>query len=188
RGVVAVKFDSPDGILHVGNKTEITCTTEEGENGASGGQLAIKDLNSRTDLVSIETSAHKIKPPASGATYTKYGSTSVECKYEPNPSNLSKLSQILTVRILPNPLDGTLDGENSGNPEVTSGSTKEFQCDLVPLDAAKSLNGKWKATVDPVGAATVTELEDGSAVQLEAHPREIYGPGVAKFQHLEISV
>ncbi|KAG5441995.1 hypothetical protein CSKR_110747 [Clonorchis sinensis] len=165
RGVVAVKFDHPDGILHVGNKTEITCTTQEGENGATGGQLAIRDLNSRTDLISIETSAHKIRPPTPGPTYTKYGSTSVECKYEPNPSNLSNLLQTLTVRILPNPMDGTLDGENSGNLEVTSGSTKEFQCNLVPLDAAKSLNGKWKATVDPAEAATVTGLEDGSSVK-----------------------
>ncbi|KER32925.1 hypothetical protein T265_01021 [Opisthorchis viverrini] len=73
---------------------------------------------------------------------------------------------MLILRPTANPLDGTLDGENSGNPEVTSGSTKEFQCDLVPLDAAKSLNGKWKATVDPVGAATVTELEDGSSAKI----------------------
>ncbi|KER19066.1 hypothetical protein T265_12027 [Opisthorchis viverrini] len=66
----------------------------------------------------------------------------------------------------PMPLDGTLDGENSGNSEVTSGSTKEFQCDLVPLDAAKSLNGTWKATVDPTEAASVTTLEADNSVKI----------------------
>ncbi|KER20000.1 hypothetical protein T265_11358 [Opisthorchis viverrini] len=63
-------------------------------------------------------------------------------------------------------MDGTLDGANSGNPEVMAGSTKEFQCDLVPLDAAESLNGIWKASVQPAGAAVATELEGGKRVKI----------------------
>ncbi|OON14282.1 hypothetical protein X801_09928 [Opisthorchis viverrini] len=149
-------------MLHVGDKTEIACIGEEAEGGATGGSLVLTDLSDRTDLISIDTSLHKIKPPAAGTTYTKYGSTIVECKYDPNLSQLPNLVKTLTVRISPQPLDGTLDSENSGNPEVPVGSTKEFQCNLVPLDAAETLNGTWKAVVDPAGAAGVTESQNGN--------------------------
>ncbi|KAG5442356.1 hypothetical protein CSKR_109280 [Clonorchis sinensis] len=165
-GITGVRFTSEDGILLVGDELEILCLPLVGESEFPLGKIILTDLGKRTDLISIDHSLQAIKPPGQEPVYPNYGSTSVECKHE-SPGNLSSvITGTLEIRILPKTLDGTLDEENSGNPEVTAGSNKKFRCNLVPLDAAESLNGRWKATVWPPGAAVVNELEDGKWVEI----------------------
>lgn len=62
-------------------------------------------------------------------------------------------------------MTGTLDKTDSGDRTVNVGDDKQFECDLIPLDAAGRLDGVWTARVFGDEADIVSvDVANGRAV------------------------
>lgn len=73
-------------------------------------------------------------------------------------------------------MDGTLDGNNTGNPQVPlNQSDRVFECDLVPLGAASELDGQWRAYVDGQESSIVSlNMSGGRAIISPPDPPGYY--------------
>ncbi|KAF7249193.1 hypothetical protein EG68_09709 [Paragonimus skrjabini miyazakii] len=93
-----IRFEPPDGELHVFSSQTIACILKKGME--SNGTLTMTDLHSRTHLLSINvgSSPMRIEPPSKMSVYPFPGDTVVSCTFT------NKLNQVwqenLTVEIM----------------------------------------------------------------------------------------
>lgn len=72
-------------------------------------------------------------------------------------------------------VNGTLNGEDGGDQTVSVGESKQFVCDMLPVDAAERLHGKWTAYVNGQAADIVSvNMSDGRAVIVPRDPPGFY--------------
>lgn len=55
-------------------------------------------------------------------------------------------------------LTGTVDGNNTADPNLNVGDQKPLECQLLPLGVVDELDGVWEATVNGV-AADIVEID-----------------------------
>ncbi|KAA3672943.1 uncharacterized protein DEA37_0000812, partial [Paragonimus westermani] len=181
-------FSPPDGLLRVGSSQHIYCLPQ----GAASSDreevericrarripcnsIRLIDVGGHTDLLSTDHSSVpvRIRPPSGKSSYTRYGSTMVSCSYVVKSGG--KVERNLTVRILPEHPNGTLNGNDTGHQTVLVGQDRPFMCDLVPLDAADRLDGKWTANVyGPVADLVVVDVSNGRARVMPRDPPGFY--------------
>ncbi|KAF8567999.1 hypothetical protein P879_09576 [Paragonimus westermani] len=181
-------FSPPDGLLRVGSSQHIYCLPqgvassdrEEVERicrvrRIPCNSIRLIDVGGHTDLLSTDHSSVpvKIRPPSGKSSYTRYGSTTVSCSYVVKSGG--KVERNLTVRILPEHPNGTLNGNDTGNQTVFVGQHRPFMCDLVPLDAADRLDGKWTANVyGQLTDLVVVDVSNGRARVMPRDPPGFY--------------
>ena len=104
----ALAFRPGDGLLKVGDSTEIECvlTGAEGDsnnyNASSGpvDRFRLVDLHAQSSLLSADVSSLpvRVKPPLGYTTYPNSGSTVIQCSYA--IADGLQLEKNLTVRVL----------------------------------------------------------------------------------------
>ena len=95
-----MRFDPPNGIVHVGSGDVIRCVRDFADGSDDNGTYALHDLGSRTDLLSVDNAVRPVRvgPPVGHVTYPRVGSTAVRCSYEDHTG--ARVEANLTVRIL----------------------------------------------------------------------------------------
>ncbi|KAA3672942.1 uncharacterized protein DEA37_0000811 [Paragonimus westermani] len=140
-----IRFEPPDGVLHVLSSQTIACILREDTE--SNGTFTMKDLYSRTHLLSISVDSlpTRIVPPSKMSVYPFPGSTVVSCTFT-NKWNQT-WQEYLTVEIMPVNLTGTINGKDTGDQKVTVGESRIYVCDLLGLNGSETSGGTWRAQV-----------------------------------------
>ncbi|KAF6777060.1 hypothetical protein AHF37_03617 [Paragonimus kellicotti] len=168
-----IRFEPPDGILHVFSSQTIACILKEGME--SNGTLTLRDLYSRTHLLStnVASSPMRIEPPLKMSVYPFPGDTVISCTFT------NKWNQIwqenLTVEIMPVNLTGTINGKDTGDQKVTVGENRTYVCDILNLNGSETTGGIWTAQVFGKDADLVEiQMKNGRASIVPRDPPGFY--------------
>ncbi|CAH8863199.1 unnamed protein product [Trichobilharzia szidati] len=132
--------------IHIGSNRRVCCTSyEKTEQSPYTWKISVPN-NVEGKLVSYN-GTNCIQPRKGDLIYLTPGTFNVTCDLKTKSGGSTGISKTKTVHLVDLGRIGTINGHNGDNGYAILGTSKIFQCGIIPKSVESKLNGYWKAVI-----------------------------------------